>query len=86
MYEKYRHRSRTFILISWLVSRLWLGIELSRLTMLRSTPAIVSNRNAQSRSLFVDGGWLLQQNRFYFYGSSESSGIVVRETTLPELN
>jgi hypothetical protein len=85
-YKKYRQNSKTVIVVSWLLTRLWSGLEISRLAILHATPKLAATRLPQTRNRMARGSWILQRNRLYFCGTSDSRGIIIAETQPLEEN
>lgn len=77
-----------FILaISWLLARLWWGIEISRLTILRVKPKAVINCITQEEKALPPGYWVLERNVLYCLGiKKENEELIIRATPSIELN
>jgi hypothetical protein len=73
-------------LIPWLVTRLFWGIEISRLALLRVKPRHVVNRLSKSQRELSPGCWVYDRNKLYHVSVFETKGIVVTEMPVMEPN
>ena len=84
MSQKVSNNHRIFlIVISWLLSRLWLSFEISRLAILRAThkPAVIRITRQQRRLL--PSHWVLERNMFYCLSVNETCDqMLIRETPI----
>ncbi len=68
------------IITSWLLSRLWLSFEISRLAILRATqkPAVI--RLPRQQHKFLPSHWVFERNMLYFLSINDGcSQIIIRE-------
>jgi hypothetical protein len=84
--RKTKHRSLLLIVLSWLLTRLWQGIELSRLTIFRFKPPAVINFAARDARQFPRCVWMVDQNKVYWFGLNESPDPIEIKTAICETN
>lgn len=81
-----RHRSSKgylFVVLSWLLARLWWGLEISRLAILRVKPRAVISRITQHRRELPAGQWVLSRDRLYcLFVNENEDRMIIRETPL----
>ncbi|MCH7674940.1 hypothetical protein IH879_08310 [candidate division KSB1 bacterium] len=71
------------IVISWLLSRLWLSFEISRLAILRATqkPAVIRLTRQQRRLLPTH--WIVERNVLYCLSVNDTCDqMIIRETPI----
>ena len=71
------------IVISWLLSRLWLSFEISRLAIIRATqkPAVIRITRQQRRLL--PSHWVFERNMLYCLSVNETCDqMLIRETPI----
>ncbi|MCH8871708.1 hypothetical protein IH824_02865 [candidate division KSB1 bacterium] len=71
------------IAISWLLSRLWLSFEISRLAILRATqrPAVIRLTRQQRRLLPTH--WIVERNVLYCLSVNDTCDqMIIRETPI----
>jgi len=75
-----------FLVISSLMARLWLGFEVSRLSIFRTKPRVVHERKMKYGNI-PPSRWVLSRNMFYCLSVDENNRQVVIAATTPiELN
>lgn len=67
-------KKKSFLLIaaSWLLARLWWGLEISGLTIIRVKPRAVVNRMTRDHRNLPACKWILERNHLYCLGVDES--------------
>jgi len=74
-----------FFITSWLVARLWWGIETSRLMIVRIKPKAIINQFAQTQ--FSPSTWVYHRNKFSCLTvHAEHDQLLIRETPTIEPN
>ncbi len=71
------------IITSWLLSRLWLSFEISRLAILRATqkPAVIRLPRQQRRLL--PSHWIVERNVLYCLSVNDTCDqMIIRETPI----
>ena len=87
-YFSHRHRERKrfilFVFTSWLIGRLWLGLEFSRLALLRTMPAAQIQQIAKTEMVLPPSRWIHQDKQLVCLGViKKNNGLVARE--LPKI-
>lgn len=83
--QRRRKRGRLYLTLSWLVARLWWGLEISRLSILRIRPRAVIHRVAREQRAFSASEWVVEEDAMYCVGVDRlTPEIVVRQ--LPPLD
>lgn len=73
-------RIRVFLIISWLIARLKLSIELSRLTIYRFLPRSAVHEIARNTKSLPMSHWIFEADRISLvYFHSEHNNLVIRE-------
>ncbi|MCH6559913.1 hypothetical protein IH799_06105 [candidate division KSB1 bacterium] len=83
MAQKASTRHIFLIVISWLLSRLWLSFEISRLAILRATqkPAVIRLTRQQRRLL--PSHWIVERNVLYCLSVNDTCDqMIIRETPI----
>jgi hypothetical protein len=86
MQKKSTRNRRLLLAISWLLSRLWSSLEISKLAIFRTDRENDAVRQLRQRAKFVAGLWVMQNNRYYFCAVSEGCEMLIKETQEIELN
>ncbi|MCH7754263.1 hypothetical protein IH970_03940 [candidate division KSB1 bacterium] len=83
MAQKASNRHIFLIVISWLLSRLWLSFEISRLAILRATqrPAVIRLTRQQRR--LPPSHWMVERNVLYCLSVNDTCDqMIIRETPI----
>jgi len=89
MSQKDFHKRKKFffLVVSWLLARLWWSIEVSRLTILRIQPKAVINRISQEEQKLPPSHWVFDRNILYCLGVNErEQRIVIKQSPVIEPN
>ncbi len=84
--RKTKHSSLVLIVLSWLLTRLWQGIELSRLAIFRFKPPAVINFIARDARQFPRSVWMMERNKVYLLALNEPPDPLQIKTTICETN
>jgi len=80
-------RGKVFFVVYWVLTRLWWGVEISRLAVLRHRPKTIKKRMTYGHDTLPGSTWLLARNMFYCLSvDDDNTKILVRETPPIELN
>ncbi|MFQ6003747.1 MAG: hypothetical protein ACE5KJ_08370 [Candidatus Zixiibacteriota bacterium] len=66
-----------FVAISWLLARLWWGLEISRLTIFRVVPKAHIHYISRTHSILPPAHWAYARNRLYCVGFDEDEHALV---------
>ncbi len=69
-------KRRSLIILSWLITRLWRGIELSRLAIFRVKPQAVITFVSRHHKLFPRGIWVHDKKSVCWIGVNETVTVV----------
>ncbi len=68
------------MVISWLLTRLWWGIELSRLAIFRFKPRAAVSRIAPSQRELTISFWVFDRDTLYCVNAADEQLLITRAT------
>lgn len=78
-------KAGAFVIVSWLVARLWWGMEISRLMILRIKPKAIISQFAQTQC--PRSTWVYDRNKFSCLTvNAEGDRVLIVETPTIESN
>lgn len=83
---KFKRTSHLFIILSWLISRLWRGIELSRLAIYRVKPKAEINLVSRDHKKFPRGVWIRNEEKLYWIGVNQTTAAMHLRQAVLESN
>ncbi len=85
--SKSSRRGKILFVLSWLLTRLWWGFEMSRLAILRARPRIIKQRVSRTQDPLPASTWLLTRNMFFCLSVDDgNTRMVITQTPPIEMN